>query len=196
MQTYRSKKQAALNISSRNLQTNNKQTSYSFVAMKIYYGSLLNVALVAAASQLLAQVDVAYAKLSSSSMRRLLPDDRIADHILSESNTHFIIAAEIEDGAAHPDIHVRLSEDAVTEHTIISYDDGSSRRRGLSSRRVLVSTMAGTFSTISVHTKDGTARGIVQQPGEASKDIVQEQGQRTLISKSEELGDTTLGMQP
>ncbi|KAK1743524.1 hypothetical protein QTG54_006145 [Skeletonema marinoi] len=99
---------------------------------------------------------------------------------LSESNTHFIIAAEIEDGAAH-------SEDAVTEHTIISYDDGSSRRRGLSSRRVLVSTMAGTFSTISVHTKDGTARGIVQQPGEASKDIIQEQGQRTLISKSEEL---------
>jgi hypothetical protein len=155
--------------------------------MKIYYGSLLNVALVAAASQLLAQVDVAYAKLSSSSMRRLLPGDSIADHILSESNTHFIIAAEIEDGAAHPDIHVRLSEDAVTEHTIISYDDGSSRRRGLSSRRVLVSTMAGTFSTISVHTKDGTARGIVQQPGEASKDIVQEQGQRTLISKSEEL---------
>jgi hypothetical protein len=103
--------------------------------MKIYYGSLLNVALVAAASQLLAQVDVAYAKLSSSSMRRLLPDDRIADHILSESNTHFIIAAEIEDGAAHPDIHVRLSEDAVTEHTIISYDDGSSRRRGTIPRR-------------------------------------------------------------
>ena len=162
-----------------------------FIAMKVYPSLYFALA----ASQL-AHVDVAYAKLRSSSgsgsinsVRRLLPEESIVDHVrLSESNTHFIVAAENEDGEAHPDILVRLSEDAVTEHTIISYDDGgSARRRGLSSRRVLVSAEADTFAAISIHTEDGTARGIYQQHGEASKDIVQEKGQRTRIAKSEEL---------
>ena len=152
--------------------------------------TLLSIAL--AASQQLAQVNFAYAKLESgSTIRRLLPEESIVDHVLineSSSNTHFIIAAENEDGAAHPDIRVRLSEDAVTEDTLISYDDdSSSRRRGPSSRRILVSTEADTFAAISIHTTDGNVRGIVQKKGEASKNIVQEKGQRTLVSESEEL---------
>src|SRR6056300_264031 len=145
------------------------------IIMKGY--TLFSIAV--AASQQLAQVNFAYAKLESgSSIRRLLPEESIVDHVLitessSNTNTHFIIAAENEDGADHPDILVRLSEDAVTEDTLISYDDdSSSRRRGSSSRRILVSAEADTFAAISVHT-DGNVRGIVQKKGEASKNIVQ-----------------------